>query len=147
MREYRVSDSPKSYRKSVAEKTLQSLWKMLFSKWKKKKKSVLKLKHSFRVAFGLCLPWLKGVFSFLFAACRWEKNELSTAGRSQALSDPGIGGQAEPTLIRSRKQYLGFLQPLEMMHQTPLAYDCRKTRSFYLGSSLSITFASSVCSW
>jgi len=68
MQKHRVRDSPKSYRKSVAKTVSRVLGKCSSLGGKRKA-----LKHTFRAAFGLHLLWLKGVFSFLVAACQWEQ--------------------------------------------------------------------------
>lgn len=68
MQKRRVSDSPKSYRKSVAEKTQSRVLGKCSSLGGKRRV----LKHNFQAAIGLRLRWLKGVFSSLFTACQWE---------------------------------------------------------------------------
>lgn len=145
-----VSDSPKSHRKSVAEKTLS----VLLGKYSSVGGKGRALKLSFRVSFGPHLPWLRGVLGAVFCACHCEQHGAALHRRERV--EPGSLGSRRPwagqadkhkAVIRSRKQYLRLLQPLEMMRKIPLAYDWRKTCSFYLGSCLQaprLNFASSV---
>lgn len=99
------------------------------------------LKHSFRASFGSHLPWLRGVLGTVFSACQWEQHGAALPRRERV--EPGSlgsrrswAGQADKrkAVIRSHKQYVGLLQPVEMMRKIPLAYNWWKTCSFYLGS-------------
>lgn len=109
-----VSDSPKSHRKSVAEKALSALLGKHSSVGGKGRG----LKLSFRASFGSRVPGLGGVLGTHSVpgsrSCSAQKRKVEPGSLRAGHADK------PKALIRSHKQYPRLLQPLEKMRKIPL---------------------------